>query len=249
MVMKKTNFKIDKKRKITRKKPGTKSNQYFSNDTEIAINNYKLSKHIPEKQKIYVDAIMPAFDSLVENLINVYNFKVMYETKKDLKMECTEFLFTTVEKFDGSKGSKAFSYFNVVAKNWLTIKSKKNAKKLKTYVSSDDKDNMTENDCEQMESFNIIPSLEEMMTNVENSKRLGKVMNLLSQRVKSENEIACVKAIQEIINNLDNLEILNKKALLCYLKEISHLNAKQLSSAISNLRKYYKEIRKELNNE
>jgi hypothetical protein len=238
------------RRKITRRKPGTKpTGDYFSKETQKAILDYQNSPSIPEKQQIYVEKILPAFDSLVENLINVYGFKVMYETKRDLKTECMEFLFTTVEKFDGEKGSKAFSYFNVVAKNWLTIKSKQNAKKVKTYISTDYKESFTNADIEQLESFNIVPSYEDIMTSSENTKNLKKIVDGLEKKVKTENEILCIKAIQEIVENLEDIDILNKRAVLLYIREITNLSSKQLSVVLSNLKKYYKDVKKDINNE
>lgn len=241
---------LKNRKKITRRKPGTKSSgEYFSKETQVAILEYQTTKDIPAKQKIYVDRILPAFDSLVENLINVYGYKVLYETKRDLKTECMEFLFTTVEKFDGNKGSKAFSYFNVVGRNWLTIRSKQNAKKVKSYISMDDKDGFTNADLEQLESFNYAPSYEDIMTNNENSKNLKKIVFGLEKKVKTENEQACVRAIHEIVNNLDEIDILNKRAVLLYIREITNLSSKQLSVVLSNLKKHYKDVKKDLENE
>lgn len=238
------------RRKITRRKPGTKSaGEYFSKDTQQAIIDYQRTKDIPTRQKIYVEKILPAFDSLVENLINVYGFKVMYESKRDLKTECMEFLFTTVEKFDVNKGSKAFSYFNVVGKHWLTIKSKQNAKKVKSYISIEDTESFTNCDIEKLESFNYVPSYEDIMASNENSKNLKKIVTNLEKKVKTENEQICVKAIHEIINNIDHLEILSKRATLLYLKELTGFSGKQISAILGSLKKHYREIKKDIQNE
>ena len=43
---------------------------------------------------------------------------------------------------------------------------------------------------------------------------------------------------------LRNKDFLNKRAIFVYLRELSGLNAKQLSVAMSNLRKYYREVTK-----
>jgi len=221
--------KVLKRRKISRRKPGSKpSINYFSVETQKAIVEYQESDDPIEKERIYIESILPAFDALVENLINVYGFKVMYETKKDLKTECLEFLYTTVGKFDNSKGSKAFSYFNVVAKNWLTIKSKQNVKRIKTYISSDDKDSFTNADLEQFEAYNIVPSYEDLVEEAERSAVLLDIVDEIEKRVKTENEKVCIEAIKQIIANLDDLEILNKRAVLLYIREIASVSSKQL---------------------
>lgn len=213
-------------------------------DTQQAIVEYQNEKNPLAKERIYVEKILPAYSSLVENLINVYGFKVMYESKKDLKAECLEFLYTTVEKFDASKGSKAFSYFNVIAKNWLTIKSKQNVKRMKTYISSDDKDSFSAADALAYEQFNVVPSYEDLVEKAEFSRILRNIVKELSGRVRTDNEIKCVNAIEQIVNNLENIDILNKRAILLYIRNITGLSSKQLSVCLSNLKKHYREIKK-----
>ena len=41
---------------------------------------------------------------------------------------------------------------------------------------------------------------------------------------------------------LENLDFLNKRAIYVYIREISGLNSKQLSVAMSRIRKHYKAI-------
>jgi hypothetical protein len=233
-----------KERRIIKRKPGTKSNNYFDMQTQEHIVEYQKAETPAKKEELYVKHILPAFDSLVENLINVYGFKVLYESKKNLKAECLEFLYTTVNKFDATKGTKAFSYFNVVGKNWLTIKSKQNVKRIKTYISADDRESFSKNDIDQFESFNVVPSYEDMLAKVEQNKLLHEVIGELTHKVKTENEILCVGAIKQIADNLDNIDLLNKRAILIYIKELSGLSGKQLSTCLSSLKKHYKDIKK-----
>jgi hypothetical protein len=238
-------FKRKKRKKITRRKPGEKPGKsYFSKDTQKSILEFQDEANPKKREIIYVENILPAFDSLVENLINVYGYKVMYETKKDLKSECLEFLFTTVGKFNGKAGTKAFSYFNVVAKNWLTIRSKKNAKAMKTYISSDNKETFTAEELTMYESYNVVPSYEEIVEANEANMFLSILTTELEKKAKTENEKLCLFAIKQVVNNLENIDILNKRAVLLYLREISGLSAKQLSSVLSSLKKHYKDIRK-----
>lgn len=234
-----------KRRKIRRRKPGTKSaGNYFTMDTQQSIVNYQAEEDPVKKEQIYVKEILPAYNSLVENLINVYGFKVMYESKKDLKAECLEFLYTTVNKYDVTKGSKAFSYFNVIAKNWLTIKSKQNVKRLKTYISSDNKETFSSTDLAAFEAFNVVPSYEDLVEKAEFARLLKRMVEELAKRVRTENEIAVVSAITQIVDNLENIDILNKRAVLLYLREITGLTSKQMSVVLASLKKHYREIKK-----
>lgn len=47
------------------------------------------------------------------------------------------FLFEVLHKFDVSRGSKAFSYFDIVAKHWFIQKTKTLKKKNKTDIYLD----------------------------------------------------------------------------------------------------------------
>ena len=71
---------------------------------------------------------------------------------------------------------------------------------------------------------------------------LMQVIKELETRVKKQNEVLCVDAIKTVFDNVDNLDFLNKRAIYVYIREISGLNSKQLSVAMSKIRKHYKAI-------
>ncbi len=233
------------KKKISRRKPGEKSfRNYFDDDTQLAIVNYQAEPEIEIRKKIYVDAIMPAFDTLIENLINVYGFHVLYESKSDLKNECLEFLYGVIPKFNAERGSKAFSYFNVVAKNWLTIKSKQNAKNVQCYISMDDRDSMSVHDLDLIENYHVIPSCEDVVTEEEVKNNLKKLLDELNNRTKTANEEACLEAIFLLMKNIDDIDLLSKRAVMLYIREITGMSSKQLSIVLSSLKKQYRELKK-----
>lgn len=233
------------KKKIVRRKPGQgPSLNYFDEKTQTAIVAYQEAQDSEKKKKIYVAEILPAFDALVENLINVYGFSVMHESKQDLKNECLEFLYTAVGKFNPSKGSKAFSYFNVVAKNWLTIKSKQNAKKVQTYISIDNREDISKEDLEAIENYQVMPSWDEVLSAGDSLQQLNKVIADIEVLAKTENEAICIKAIKNLIENIEEVDLLSKRAILLYIREMTNLNSKQLSIVLSSLKKHYKEVKR-----
>lgn len=232
------------KNKITRRKPGTKTVIYFDKTTQQAICDYQAATSYQLKNQIYLEQIFPAFDSLVENLINVYGFTVAYESRNDLKNECLEFLYTALPKFKAEKGSKAFSYFNVVAKHWLTIKSKQNAKKSQSYISIDNKDAISMHDMETIEGYSVAHDGEVLMLEVELKNQINIIIEEIGGKVKTENEKSCIKAIKLLLTSIDDVDLLNKRAVLLYLREITGLSSKQLSIVLANLKKHYKDIRK-----
>lgn len=235
-----------RRRKISRRKPGQKTvKNYFTMETQDAIVRYQEGEDETVKEKLYVKEILPAFDSLVENLINVYGYKIMHESKQDLKAECLEFLFSAIYKFDATKGSKAFSYYNVVAKNWLTIKSKQNAKKIKQYISLDNRDALSSTDIDTIERHNVIPGFDDVLTAEEMNLFLRQIVQELDKKTRTDNEKATLEAIKIIINRLDDIDLLSKRAVLLYIREITGLTSKQLSIVLSSLKKHYREIRKQ----
>lgn len=247
------------KKKISRRKPGEKSfRNYFDDDTQEAIVKYQKAiitlpdgSVVPdydERNRIYVVEILPAFSTLIENLINVYGYHVLYETREDLKNECLEFLYGVINKFKPERGSKAFSYFNVVGKNWLTIKSKQNAKVVQNYVSLDNREALSKHDLDLIEDHNIFPSAEDVLTNENVGENLRQLIEALKGRVKTDNERVCLEAISNIVDNIDNPDLMfSKRAVMIYIREITGLSSKQLSIVLSSLKKQYKAFKEESN--
>ena len=231
------------RKKIKRKGDQPTLVNYFTDKTQEQIIVYQQEADTEKKKKIYVKEILPAFDSLVENLINVYGFSVMYESKQDLKHECLQFLYTAVDKFNAEKGSKAFSYFNVVAKNWLTIKSKQNMKRVQSYISIDDRENLSKEDLEQIETYQFHPGFEDVYTTVNTHEQLTKLISAVENKIKTENEKMVVNAIKVLVGNIEDVDLLSKRAILLYVRELTTLSSKQLSIVLSSLKRYYRDVK------
>ncbi len=223
-------------------KKGDAPEMYFSDTTQRKIMEYKNCQSEEEKSKIYFDYIYPAFETLVNKLISVYNFKSFSEELQHMKKDCIFFLFETIHKWDESKGKRAFSYFNVVAKNWLIMRSKQNYNYSKRNVQVEDAIDFLN----KSEMLGINDKLidyrmpdDEM---VHDEKFLGilDMIDYIEDKVHDERDKKCIETIRIVFENIDNLEFLNKKALFIYMREISGLNSNELSASLSNIRKHYK---------
>lgn len=230
-------------KKLIKRKPrgGAKPQEYYFNaDTQKAIVEYKTEPDLGLRNNIYVREILPAFNKLVENLINVYGFQIQYESKADLQNECVEFLYGVITKFDHTKGTKAFSYFNVVAKNWLIIKSKQSVRNIHVFTSLDDQEALSQHDLETIENHSISPSPEETMIGKVNSTKLAEILASIANKTTTDNETECLKGINLLFENINDLDFLNKRAVMLYLREITNLHPKSLSVVLSAMKRHYK---------
>lgn len=213
---------------------------YFNSGTQAAIVRYQVVQEKKERDKIYIDSILPAFEKLVENLINIHKFVGMHDTYDELKNDCVNFLFETIHKFDASWGSNAFSYFNVVAKNWLIVRSKQRSQKLKRSVSLDDPSSLTAYETFVIEEQGVIPSQDSLLDTAGSVEDTIKLFYEIRSKVKTENELKCINSIITIFENIEEIDLLNKSAVLLYMRELSGLTRKQLATAMQSIKRHYK---------
>lgn len=245
--MKKTaKIKVKKITNTSKAKPRKKRKPYFGKDAHNSIVKYQNCDCQEHKNKIYVKEIRPSFEKLVENLIFIHGFSKDKNTFEILKADCISFLFQTLQKFDPGKGSKAFSYFNVCAKNFLIIQQKKKNKRRSRNISLFD-ESLSLDDKKAIETHSVIPSQESIMIRNEDKALIIEMIDSISNKTSNANEIKCINAIRTLFKNIEELDYLNKRAVFVYLRELSGLNAKQLSVAMSNLRKYYRDAVKNNN--
>ena len=241
--------KINKKSQIKslKKKPQTKAKgkkkktrYYFTKETQQKIIEYQNSSRKFQKDRLYQYHILPAFQELVNSLVAVYGFKSSNEDLNHLKSDCVTFLFETIHKWKPENGTKAFSYFNVVAKNWLTIHSRRLLKNSRRSVSFEAPEEFTFLEKTKLSEIEIDDSYEEKIRKNEQPKTVKKIIEFIKEQVKDERDKKCIDAIFQVFDNVDNLDYLNKRAVFVYLREISGLNSTELSSSLSNIRKHFK---------
>jgi len=232
-----------KKRRRPRRKTTGQRKPYFGTEVHDAIVVYQGLEDLKEREKIYITTIVPALEKLVENLIFVYGFKKGADSYENLKNDCVEFLYQTLDKFDATRGTKAFSYFNVVAKNWLIITSKKRLKNLKRHVNIDDASSFSRRESESFDLFNRVDSPDVMSIKRELVTSISKMLNEIKGNLVNENERLCIESIIRLFDNIDDLDLLNKRAVFLYIREMSGLTPKQLTVAMSAIKKHYRGLR------
>lgn len=219
-----------------RKRRKRTKNNYFTKIHEEAIVKYALSTSRQEKSNLYMTLIQPAFDEMVNKIIFTYKFNNLPNIDY-LRDDCKIWLTTILDKYDPNKGSKAFSYFSVVTKNWFIHKVKQNSKKLRRETSYE---NIIENGGPDSlgTSASTIDYIEQ--------RSEAEFWNLLLNQVNKwdtgnlkTNEKLVLDAVKVLLHNIDDIEIFNKKAVYLYLRELTGLNTKQVVNNLNKLREKY----------
>ena len=227
------------------KKPSVKKkrkskNYYFGQEVQDKIVEYQNSESWDERNELFAKYISPAFNDLVQSLISVYKFKSANEDINHLKSDCVTFLFETIHKWKPAKGKKAFSYFNVVAKNYLTIQSRKLLKHSNRSVYLDDPERLSNADKAAIYDIEYVDGEKELAKSFKKYELILEIIDFLSSKVTDDKDKRCCFAIKKIFEEIESLEFFNKRAVFVYLREISGLNSAELSSSLSSIRKIYR---------
>lgn len=228
--------------KPRRKKSKAKNKGYFTKVHQDAIVQFCTSECPREKEDLYTNVIREALEKLSENLIYVYGFHKQHDNVDVLKQDCVINLYETLHKFDPEKGHRAFSYFNVVAKHWLIIHSRKKNKRQYRMVSIDDPDNEINVDALFHRNGQYVKPPSSLIEQREKTEEIRQLFQEIRKRVRNEREQRCVDAIIEIFEKVDELDFLNKRAIFVYVREMSGLNSKQLSVCMSSIRNIYRQL-------
>lgn len=217
---------------------------YFTNDTEKAIVQYNKSTDQEEREIIFRERIHPAIDKLAENIINRFKFPYIDGNFEDIKNQVVSFLVLNLHKFTEDKG-KAFSYFSVVAKNYLVLHNNNSYRDelRSTYIVESSGD----------ESF----LLEEVLTTkpeVDSMQRdASDFIELLIQywdfnldrifKKKRDREIA--NAVIELMKRANTIENFNKKALYVLIREMTNNKTVHITKVINKMKVHVIEQMKE----
>lgn len=228
---------LTKKGQPRKRKPKTKNN-YFTEDTEEAILEYRRSTNQAERNRIYNNKIHYGFYKLAENIIHTFKFYYTEVDKiEDLKYEVVSFLLQKLDLYDQSKG-KAYSYFGTIAKRYLIIYNQKNYKKL---VNKIDIPNNEEDD----ESFKQAIVVKEY-SEPDRGDIIERFSVLLESKIPTlfdkQEEINVAYAILEIFRKRENIEIFNKKALFIYIKEMTDCQSNTITKVIKKIKGLYVQI-------
>jgi len=208
----------------------SKKKLYFGPEVQDAIIKYNGSSNDSERNKIYGSEIHRAFDKLAENIINTFKFTYFDYPFEDIKAEVVSFLVMNMHKYDHTKGSKAFSYFSVVAKNYLILHNNNNYKKMKTHDKMDVLDRHRNNTINENDYDTLT---DEMVQYFDNN------MNTI---FKKDRDLRIGYAIVDLMKQRDDIENFNKKAIYILIREMTDVETAHITSVVNVLKKHYKKL-------
>lgn len=231
---------VESEQKNIQKKPRRKKSKiYFGKDTENAIIEYNNTEDIDLRNKIYNERISAAFDKLAENILNTFKFSYFQCSHLEVQQEVVSNLVSNIHKYKPDNG-KAFSYFSIIAKNFLILYNNGNYRKFKKHVSVDDEEGPNV----EME-LSALPS-----ANVTSKKEISEFFKLMieywdtnvEKLFKKENELRIAFAVLEIFRNSDRIENFNKKALYLYIREMTNCKTQNITKVVNKMKDMQRKI-------
>jgi len=234
-----------KKKKRIKRKPGRKSVLYFDKTTEVAIIEFLSNTDRHAREMVYKDKILPAILKLSESLIYVYGFKSPLMSTAELIEECSFSLYNSLHKWNPDRGTKAFSYFNVVAKNFLINTTNSHRKKYYKHVYLSDPNSLNLDTKKQISEYIELPSTEEIMINRERRQEKLDRVKKIRTKLTDKKDLLIMDSIEKLLESVDELDFINKQSIYIYLMEISGQEKRAVTKSMSKIRKIYAQILKE----
>lgn len=208
-----------------------KNKNYFTQDTEDAIIEYNASDDDYLRNKLYVERIKYPFEKLVENIFNTFKFSYFDVPPADIQTEVVSMLIEKIHMFKEGRG-KAFSYFSIVAKNYLILKNNSN---YKMYKQTDVLSAMplgwsVEDDFDDRELAVEYLEFKELMLDWWDLH--------LTTIFTKKRDIQIADAILELFRRSHHIENFNKKHLYLLVREMTDCKTHYITKVVNTMKEY-----------
>ena len=220
---------------MTPKKRKNKENRvYWTQETENAIIQYNKETDELYKERLFTEQIYFPLDKLAENIINRFKFPYMEGSFEDIKSEVISYLILKIPNFTEDKG-KSFSYFSVVAKNYLILQNNKRYKEEKRSVYLSDK---TEESYSVQETLVFDPyETYHEPERVEFIRLFVKYwdgnLHIVFPKTK---DLEIAYAILLLLNRAHQIENFNKKAIYLMIRDITDCKTSDITKIVKDFR-------------
>ncbi len=205
---------------------------YFSKKTEEAIIEYNNEEDNVKRNFIYESKIKFSFEKLVENIFNTFKFTYFDNSPIEIQKETVSHLVTNIHKFQAGKG-KAFSYFSIVAKNYLIFHNNNNYKRFNQHVDISETPSESSVCLQTEDAHHKDIQTQEFMKLIVNywEANITKIFN-------KQKDLNIAYAVIELFRNCERIENFNKKTLYLYIRELSNCKTQQITKVINKMKSY-----------
>jgi len=223
-----------------------KNGLYFGPDEEKAVVDFLSCDDHIERNNIYNKHLRAAFDKMIESIIRRYKLYRKTYSYDDLHADTLSFLITKVDKFDHTKGKRAYSYFGTICKNYMLMLLIKDNKTLKqnasfeeSFSSIKERDDLLYElpDTDYTTSDFIISLSEEVRVELDKLDEGKKKMTENERRV-GEALVAILDNWELIFEDLGGSKY-NKNVILATIRDYTNLTTKDIRVAMRRYKKIY----------
>lgn len=210
-------------------KKKNKSNYYFTQDTEDWIEKYNSEEDSRVRDKIYNEHLKYSLEKLVENVFNTFKFEYFLDDPLDVQREVLSFIILNLHKYKGNKG-KAFSYFSIVAKNYLILNNNKNFKVKKLYTDIDGAEEVFEiqDEKENRRQKDFTVEFVDLMYTFWEKK--------IPQVFDKERDLQIAYAIIELFRYIDVIDVFRKKTLYLMIREMTGYTGQHITPVLNKMK-------------
>lgn len=225
-----------------------KNDIYFGPEQEDAVLRYLKSEDNKERNAIYNDWLKEPLNKMIESIIRKYKLYRKTESFEDLHYDTLSFLITKAHKFEDSKGTKAYSYYGTICKNYILGLLINDEKKLKQFYSYEEiSSTLEERDDMQYEiddfEFTMDKFINKLIDSVRNELKGD---NSTNKKKLNENETKVGLALIDILKNWEvTLDLMNggtkfnKNSVLESMRNYTGLNTKDIRLAMKRYKDLY----------
>ncbi len=213
---------------------------YFTPTTDQAIHAYNLEEQHSKRNRVYRDHIHYAFDKLAENIIHTFKFYYFDVPYNDVKAEVVAFLNEKIHKYNLEKG-KAFSYFSIVAKNYLIIANNANYAKMKQKA-----DILVIDEKRNLGAEQVYSDYQETLKDFTDLFVEYYTANM-NKIFTNKRDIIVADTLIELFRIRANIENFNKKALYILIRERTGLKTQNITKVVNIMKRQYEKMYRTFN--
>lgn len=203
------------------------NNNYFNQEVEDAVCVYLNSDNQRERENAF-RLIYPALNKIAEVWYNKLKVSYIDTDMQDMMAECVAHIVEKMHMFECGKGTKAFSYFTVMAKFYYMIHNQRNYKYFQKYIpisfmsvqfdkpNSDERDKKAEEAKSLLEAFSLYLELN------------------LEQILPNKNHRPVGTYLIDLMNNFERVEDINRRKIVNQMASVDGLPNRHTITKVMN---------------